>query len=118
MACSQCFSICSCDDYGSYFNLFGLGSRKILLTKDVSFDCWAKLGFAVCPYLLFQKHEFGKDAKLGAIGYLTIVLFLIGMHFFSENQNVFYLKQKASVNYGFLIGSILVVLSVQGFIPF
>ncbi|MCB0803129.1 MAG: 4Fe-4S binding protein [Flavobacteriales bacterium] len=97
----------------------GWDPEKYWLTKDVFLlIVGLSLGLLFALIYYFKKHELGKDAKLGAIGYLTIVLFLIGMHFFSENQNVFLFEAESlRSTYGFLIGSIFSGVIGTGFYP-
>jgi len=68
--------------------------------------------------MIFKKNEFKKDAKFGAVGYLAIILSLIGFHYFSGNGNVFLFEaEKLRVFYGFLIGAIFSGVIGTGFYP-
>ena len=68
--------------------------------------------------MIFKRNEFKKDAKFGAVGYLAIILSLIGFHYFSGNGNVFLFEaEKLRVFYGFLIGAIFSGVIGTGFYP-
>ncbi len=97
----------------------GYDETKYWLTKD-SFLAIVGIGlgllFAIIWY--FKKEELGKDAKLGAIGYLSIILALLGIHFFSNNQQVFIFEAESlRTTYGFLIGSVFSGVIGTGFYP-
>lgn len=97
----------------------GWDPNKYWLTKDL-FLMIVGVGLGLIFGLIwaFKRHELGKDAKLGAIGYLAIVLFLIGMHFFSNNQNVFIFEAESiRSTYSFLIGSVFSGVIGTGFYP-
>ena len=68
--------------------------------------------------MIFKRNEFQKDAKFGAIGYLAIILSLIGFHFLSGNGTVFLFEaEKLRIFYGFLIGAIFSGVIGTGFYP-
>lgn len=66
----------------------------------------------------YKRHELKKDARYGAIGYLVIILALIGLHF-SSTTNTLLLFQTHEVRstYGFLIGSVFSGVIGTGFYP-
>ena len=68
--------------------------------------------------MIFKRDEFKKDAKYGAIGYLIVILALIGFHFYSGDGHVF-LFQSGTLrkSYSFLIGSIFSGVIGTGFYP-
>ena len=68
--------------------------------------------------MTFKRDEFKKDAKYGAIGYLIVILALIGFHFYSGDGHVF-LFQSGTLrkSYSFLIGSIFSGVIGTGFYP-
>lgn len=68
--------------------------------------------------MIFKRNEFQKDAKFGAIGYLAIILALIGFHFLSGNGKVFLFEAETlRASYGFLIGAIFSGVIGTGFYP-
>ena len=68
--------------------------------------------------MIFKRNEFQKDAKFGAIGYLAIILSLVGFHFLSGNGDVFLFEaEKLRIFYGFLIGAIFSGVIGTGFYP-
>ena len=91
---------------------------KYWLTKDVFL-----IGVAVFLTLLFgaiwlfKKEELKQDARYGAIGYLVIVLALIGIHYASGNTLFLIPAETLRTSYGFLIGSIFSGVIGTGFYP-
>ncbi len=68
--------------------------------------------------MIFKRNEFQKDAKFGAIGYLAIILALIGFHFFSGDGKVFLFEAETlRSTYGVLIGAIFSGVIGTGFYP-
>ncbi|WP_034918705.1 4Fe-4S binding protein [Gillisia sp. CAL575] len=68
--------------------------------------------------MIFKRNEFQKDAKFGAIGYLAIILSLIGFHFLSGDGKVFLFEAEAlRSTYGVLIGAIFSGVIGTGFYP-
>lgn len=68
--------------------------------------------------MIFKKNEFQKDAKFGAIGYLAIILALIGFHFWSGDGKVFLFEAETlRSSYGVLIGAIFSGVIGTGFYP-
>jgi polyferredoxin len=68
--------------------------------------------------MIFKRHELGMDARYGAIGYFVIILFLIGLHFFSTDTKLFLFKSETlRTTYAFLIGSIFSGVIGTGFYP-
>ncbi|MEP2936044.1 MAG: 4Fe-4S dicluster domain-containing protein [Gilvibacter sp.] len=66
----------------------------------------------------YKKHELKKDARYGAIGYLAIILALIGLHFATGSGNLFIFESNGvRTVYGFLIGSIFSGVIGTGFYP-
>ena len=63
--------------------------------------------------MIFKRDQLAKDAKYGAIGYLVIVLAIIGMYFFSGNSYGYLLREW----YGFLIGAAFSGVIGVGFYP-
>jgi len=68
--------------------------------------------------MIFKRNEFQKDAKFGAIGYLAIILALIGFHFLSGDGKVFLFETETlRSTYGVLIGAIFSGVIGTGFYP-
>lgn len=99
----------------------GYDSNKYWLTKDmflIGVAVFLGVLFAVIWY--FKRQELKKDARYGAIGYLVIVLALIGIHYFTgtENNKIFIFEADTlRSSYGFLIGSIFSGVIGTGFYP-
>ena len=96
----------------------GTDATTYWLTKDVFL-----IGVAVFLTLLFsgiwffKRNELKKDARYGAIGYLVIVLVLIGMHFTSGKTLFLFEAETLRKSYGFLIGAIFSGVIGTGFYP-
>ncbi len=96
----------------------GYDAEKYWLTKDVFL-----IGVAVFLTLLFvlimvfKKKELQKDAQYGAMGYLVILLSLIGIHYFSNTQLFLFEAETLRKSYGFLIGAIFSGVIGTGFYP-
>lgn len=97
----------------------GTDSEKYWLTKDAFLIGVAALLTLVFALLwLFKKKELKKDAKIGAIGYLTIILSLIGIHYLSGEQSIFLFDTETlRSSYGFLIGAVFSGVIGTGFYP-
>jgi polyferredoxin len=68
--------------------------------------------------MLFKRHEFGKDAKYGAIGFFTVIMLLLVMHFTGTTDKLFFVKSSALRSaYGLYIGSIFSGVIGTGFYP-
>lgn len=97
----------------------GYDSKKYWLTKDlflIGVGVFLTVVFAVIWY--FKREELEKDARYGAFGYLVIILTLLGIHFFSNNGNVFLFEAETlRRSYGFLIGAIFSGVIGTGFYP-
>lgn len=99
------------------YSYLGDDSSKYWLTKNVFLYSVAGLLTVVfAAVMLFKHKELGKDAKLGAIGYFTIIIILIAMHQFG--MRLFYFEAETlRYSYGFLIGSIFSGVIGTGFYP-
>ena len=96
----------------------GYDDTKYWLTKDLflaGVAVFLGLLFAVIWY--FKKEELAKDARYGAIGYLVIVLSLIGIHYLSGKQLFLFDAGTLRSFYGFLIGSVFSGVIGTGFYP-
>ncbi|MDC8002959.1 4Fe-4S dicluster domain-containing protein [Aureisphaera galaxeae] len=96
----------------------GYDSEKYWLTKDmflIGVAVFLGLLFAVIWY--YKREELAKDARYGAIGYLVIVLGLIAIHYFSNNQLFLFEAGDLRSFYGFLIGAVFSGVIGTGFYP-
>ncbi len=96
----------------------GYDNSKYWLTKDtflIGVAVFLGLLFAAIWY--FKKEELAKDARYGAIGYLVVVLSLIGIHYMSETTLFLFEASKLRSFYGFLIGSVFSGVIGTGFYP-
>lgn len=91
---------------------------KYWLTKDVFLIGVATL-LSVLFLLLwvFKRNELKKDAKIGAIAYLVIILSLIGMHYLNGSSLFIFQAESLRSFYGFLIGAIFSGVIGTGFYP-
>ena len=96
----------------------GNDASKYWLIKDlflIGVALFLGILFAVIWY--FKKDELQKDARYGAIGYLVIVIALIGMHY-STGKTLFLIEAETlRKSYGFLIGAIFSGVIGTGFYP-
>lgn len=101
------------------YSYLGTNTSKYWLTKSTFLIGVAVLLTAVFTWvMLFRRAQLKQDAKYGAIGYLIIILALIGIHIFSGEGNVFLFKSESlRTSYSFLIGSIFSGVIGTGFYP-
>ena len=101
------------------YSYLGTDSSKYWLTKNVFLIGVASLlTLVLALIMIFKRKELAKDAKYGAFGYFVIIMALIGMHYFSGNNNVFLFKAYTlQSTYGFLIGAIFSGVIGVGFYP-
>ncbi len=101
------------------YTYLGYDAEKYWLTKDVFLLLVA--GFLTLIFaltMIFKRHELGKDARYGAIGYFAIILALIGFHYFSNGSKLFLFEAETlRASYGFLIGAIFSGVIGTGFYP-
>ncbi|MBU3821028.1 4Fe-4S binding protein [Flavobacteriaceae bacterium XHP0103] len=101
------------------YSYLGNDTSKYWLTKDVfllGVGILLTLVFALT--MLFKRHELGKDAKFGAIGFFVIIATLIILHFTSSTDHIFLIKSSSLRSaYGFYIGSIFSGVIGTGFYP-
>jgi polyferredoxin len=96
----------------------GYDSTKYWFTKDIfllSVAVLLTIIFGLIWYL--KRDELKKDARLGAIGYLAIILALIGIHYLSGTKLFFFEAETLRSSYGFLIGAIFSGVIGTGFYP-
>lgn len=101
------------------YSYLGDDPQKYWLTKNVFLIGVAILLTLVFAWaMIFKRDQLAKDAIYGAIGYLVIILSLIGFHYFSGNGKVFLFEaEKLRTSYGFLIGAIFSGVIGTGFYP-
>lgn len=90
------------------FSYLNNDASKYWLTKDVFLIGVGSLLTTIFALIwIFKRKELKKDAKIGAIAYLVVILFLIGLHFNGATQKIFFFEAESwRMAYGFLIGSI------------
>ena len=77
------------------YSYLGTDTSKYWLTKSTFLIGVAVLLTAVFAWvMLFKREQLQKDARYGAVGYFTIIMVLIGIHFFSGEGNVFLFKSE------------------------
>jgi polyferredoxin len=96
----------------------GYDNSKYWLTKDVFLIGVAVfLGLLFAAIWHFKRDELAKDAQYGAIGYLVVVLSLIGIHYASSSTLFLFEAGTLRTFYGFLIGSVFSGVIGTGFYP-
>jgi polyferredoxin len=96
----------------------GYDDSKYWLTKDVFLTGVAVfLGLLFAAIWYFKRDELAKDAQYGAIGYLVVVLSLIGIHYASSSTLFLFEAGTLRTVYGFLIGSVFSGVIGTGFYP-
>ncbi len=96
----------------------GYDDTKYWLTKDLFLGAVAIFLTALFGLLwYFKREEFKKDAKIGAIGYLAVILALIGIHYSSGSSIFLFEAGSLRSFYGFLIGSVFSGVIGTGFYP-
>jgi polyferredoxin len=101
------------------YSYLGNDSSKYWLTRKLFLGLvTALLTLFFTLTMIFKRHELGKDARYGAIGYFVIIIFLIGLHYFSTDTTLFLFKSETlRTTYAFLIGSIFSGVIGTGFYP-
>jgi polyferredoxin len=101
------------------YTYLGYDPNKYWLTKAVFLALVAAfLTLVFIVVMIFKRHEFGKDARYGAIGYFVIILVLFGMHYFTSDTKLFLFEAETlRSSYGFLIGAIFSGVVGTGFYP-
>lgn len=97
----------------------GEDSSKFWLTRNtflIGAGVFLTLVFVLT--MLFKRHELGKDATYGAIGYFVVIISLIAIFFTSSNNEIFLIKSNILRSaYGLYIGSIFSGVIGTGFYP-
>lgn len=96
----------------------GNDSNAYWLTKDL-FLVGVTLLISLVFILIwvFKKAEIKQDARYGAVGYLIILLSLIGLHYTSGNTLFLFEAETLRKSYGFLIGAVFSGVIGTGFYP-
>ena len=101
------------------YSFLGDNSGRFWLTKDVFL--WSMAGLLTLIFVLimiFKRDQLAKDAKIGAISYLAIILAIIGINYFSGNYKIFFFDAyRLREWYGFLIGAAFSGVIGVGFYP-
>lgn len=96
----------------------GDDSSKYWLTKDVFLICVATLLTLVFAGVwIFKREELQKDARIGSIAYLVIILSLVGLHFATGKTLFLFNAETLRQSYGFLIGAVFSGVIGVGFYP-
>lgn len=96
----------------------GSDPTKYWLTKDVFLIGVAVfLGVLFALIWFFRREELKQDARYGAIGYLIIIIALIGLHFSGTSKLFLFEAETLRTTYGFLIGAIFSGVIGTGFYP-
>ncbi|MGE5944319.1 MAG: 4Fe-4S binding protein [Flavobacteriales bacterium] len=101
------------------YSYLGNDSSKYWLTRKLFLGfVTVLLTLVFALTMIFKRHELGKDARYGAIGYFVIIMFLIGLHYFSTDTKLFLFKSETlRTTYAFLIGAVFSGVIGTGFYP-
>ncbi|MGY5850772.1 4Fe-4S binding protein [Salegentibacter sp. F14] len=101
------------------YSFLGENTGEFWLTRNIFL--WGAAGFLTLLFaaiMIFKRQELAKDAKYGAIGYLVVILSIIGINYFSGNGNIFFFPgYQLREWYGFLIGAAFSGVIGVGFYP-
>ncbi|OBQ56146.1 FeS-binding protein [Tamlana sp. s12] len=101
------------------YSYLGHDSTKYWLTKStflIGVGGLLTLVFALT--MIFKRHELGKDAKYGALGFFVIIAALFIMHYTGTSERLFFVKSSVLRSaYGLYIGSIFSGVIGTGFYP-
>lgn len=101
------------------YSYLGDDSNKFWLTRSAFlWTVGILLTLVFSLTMLFKRHELGKDARYGAIGYFVVIAALLGMHFTGTTNEIFLIKSSSLRSaYGLYIGSIFSGVIGTGFYP-
>ena len=101
------------------YTYLGYDYNNFWLTRDLFIGLViAFLSIIFILVMIFKRHELGKDARYGAIGFFVVIVLLLILHFTGTTKEVFYIKSSALRSaYGFYIGSIFSGVIGTGFYP-
>ncbi|MEE2771780.1 MAG: 4Fe-4S dicluster domain-containing protein, partial [Bacteroidota bacterium] len=101
------------------YSYLGENADRFWLTKDLFL--WSMAGLLTVIFsliIIFKRNGLAKDAKIGAIAYLAIILGIISINYFGGNYNIFFFDAyKLREWYGFLIGAAFSGVIGVGFYP-
>lgn len=101
------------------YTYLGNDAKTFWLTKGIFLAGVAVLITVIfAVVMLFKRHELGKDARYGAIGYFVLLAALLIMYYTGTTNEVFYISSwKLRSAYGFYIGAIFSGVVGTGFYP-
>ncbi|HET8753157.1 MAG TPA: 4Fe-4S dicluster domain-containing protein, partial [Salinimicrobium sp.] len=101
------------------YSFLGENAEQFWLTKDLFLLlCVISLTSFFALIMIFKREELAKDAKAGAIGFLVVILAIIGINYFSGNYKIFFVDAYLIREwYGFLIGAAFSGVIGVGFYP-
>ncbi len=100
------------------YSYLGDDSSKYWLTKNVFLVAVAVLLTVVfLGVWIFKREELKKDARIGSIAYLVIIISLFALHFVTGKTLFLFDAETLRKSYGFLIGSIFSGVIGVGFYP-
>jgi polyferredoxin len=101
------------------YTYLGSDPTKFWITRSVfllSVGVFLTVMFTVV--MLFKRHELGKDARYGAIGFFIVIASFFVMHYTSTTNEIFLIKSSSLRSaYGLYIGSIFSGVIGTGFYP-
>lgn len=100
------------------YTYLGYDADRYWLQRDfflIGTGIFLSLVFGVIWY--FRKNELQRDARIGAIAYLSVILGLIAIHYLSGSQVFLFQAETLRSTYGFLIGAIFSGVIGTGFYP-
>lgn len=93
-------------------------AEKYWLNKDVFLICVAVVLTIVFALIWrYRKEQLKQDARYGAIGFLSVIVGLVGIHFIFGNSVFIFNPESIRSTYAFLIGSIFSGVIGTGFYP-
>lgn len=103
---------------GLVHGYLGDGSKYWINKENFLIGCAVFLTVLFALIMLFKRDELANDAKLGAVGFLVVILAFIGIHFLSQTDNLFFFESAEYKKfYGFAIGAIFSGVIGTGFYP-
>jgi len=100
------------------YSYLGTDASKYWLTKNIFLIGAGVFLTVLCGLIFYFKREaLEKDAEIGAIAYLAIIVSLIGIHYASGSNVFLFDAEKLRSSYGFLIGAIFSGVIGTGFYP-
>ena len=75
------------------YTYLGYDRNDFWLTREIFI--WSVIGFLSVIFtgvMIFKRHELGKDARYGAVGFFVVIIALVIMHLTGTTDQVFYIK--------------------------